>query len=107
MVKMGRKKDLFIYLFFDFFSRSLDCVKFVESVLTVSQTERPTAKALLEHPFLKKCASNQQVLFSGYVCVCFFFITNFLLSKMQKMLQQVFLSQAFGDGKKGAQAGIF
>jgi serine/threonine-protein kinase 24/25/MST4 len=68
---------------------SLECVKFVEALLTVSQTERPTSKTMLEHAFLKRAASNQA---------------------MQKMLQQIFLSQTFGgDSKKGGGggAGIF
>jgi hypothetical protein len=44
---------------------------------------------MLEHPFLKRAATNQA---------------------MQKMLQQIFLSQTFGgEGKKGGGgvAGIF
>ncbi len=65
---------------------SLECVKFVEAMLTISQTERPTCKAMLEHSFLKKAATNQV---------------------MQKMLQQIFLSQTFGGDKKGGVAGIF
>lgn len=86
----------FVFLFF---FRSLDCTKFVEDMLTISQTDRPTAKQLLEHPFMKKAATNQQV--TKIVCqlwVCF----HFFVSQMQKMLQQIFLTQAFSnDGKKG------
>jgi hypothetical protein len=41
-------------------------------MLTISPSERPSAKQMLEHPFIKRATTSQQ---------------------MQKMLQQVFLSQ--------------
>lgn len=52
--------------------RSLDCVKFTEDMLTIEQKERPTAKQLLEHSFMKKAATNQQV-FDG---LCLFVVLS-------------------------------
>ena len=63
---------------------SFDCNKFIESLLTVEQHERPTAAKMTEHPFLKKAASSKA---------------------MSSMLAQIFL-QAHFSSKGGSPFGI-
>ena len=54
---------------------SLECRKFVESMLTINQSDRPKPDELLEDPYLKKCCQ---------------------IKTMQQMLQTIFLNQNFG-----------